>query len=113
VVLPAYAAMLQGAQSRTVLKVDAEPKTGIVTFVSVGDSAQEAEGRVASAIAAAPAALHRYAADRQYTLVDVSPTDVTSERVYPPVADILAGLAVGAELAFCLVVLRLWKRRQG
>ena len=111
-VLPAYAAMLQGAQSRAVLKIDGEPKTGIITFESVGGSQQEAEGRVSSAVAGAPAALHRYGADRQYSLIDVSPTDVTSERVYPPLAIILAGLAVGAELTFCLLMLRLWNRRQ-
>lgn len=110
-VLPAYAAMLQGAQSRAVLKIDGEPKTGIITFVSVGDSQQEAMRRVASAIAAAPATLRRYGANRQYTLVDVSPVDVTSERVYPPLAIVLTGLAVGAELAFCLLMLRLWRRR--
>ena len=110
-VLPAYAAMLQGAQSRTMLKIDAEPKTGLVTFVSVGRSEREAVGRVASAVAAAPATLHRFGADRQYTLVDVSPTAVTTERIFPPQAVLLAGLAVGAELAFCLLVLRLWTRR--
>jgi O-antigen ligase len=110
-VLPAYAAMLQGAQSRAALKVDGEPKTGIITFVSVGGSAEEASDRVAAAVAGAPAALHRYGADRQYTLVDVSPTDVTSERVYPPLAVILAGLAVSVELVFCLLALRLWNRR--
>lgn len=110
-VLPAYAAMLQGAQSRSALAVDAEPDTGLVSFTATGGTQQEAERRVAAALAAAPATLRGFGADRQYRLVDVSPVEVTAERVLPPTATLLAGLAVAAELAFCLLVLRLWPRR--
>jgi O-antigen ligase len=110
-VMPAYAAMIQGEQSRSVLKVDAEPATGLVTFVGTGDSAQEATARVRAAIGAAPAALRRYGAQRQYDLVEVSPPEVVVERVYGQQALLLTGGAVALELLFCLAVLRLARRQ--
>ena len=109
--MPAYAAMIQGEQSRSVLKVDAEPATGLVTFVGTGGSEQEAKARVNAAIAAAPAALRQYGADRQYDMVEVTPAEVEVERSYPQQAILLAGGAVVLELLFCLAVLRLARRQ--
>jgi hypothetical protein len=106
-VLPAYSAMIQGQQSRTVLKVDAEPATGLITFVGTGTTDQEARGRVVAAAAAAPAALHRFAADKEYDLIQVSEPQVTEDHTYPPLALALAAAAVAAELGFCLLALRL------
>ncbi|MCO1658076.1 O-antigen ligase family protein [Pseudonocardia humida] len=110
-VMPAYAAMIQGEQSRSVLKVDAEPATGLVAFVGTGGSEQEAKARVDAAIAAAPSALRQYGADRQYDMVEVSPAEVEVERVFPRQALLLAGGAVVLELLFCLAVLRLARRQ--
>lgn len=110
-VLPAYAAMIQADQSRSVLKVDAEPETGLITFTGTGATEDEAESRVQAALAAAPLSLHNYAADKEYTLLPVTPPLVTVERVYPPLAIVLAGAAVLVELIFGLAVLRLVRRR--
>jgi hypothetical protein len=106
-VLPAYSAMIQGQQSRTVLKVDAEPATGLITFVGTGETEQEARGRVVAAAGAAPAALGRFGAERQYDLIAVSDPEVTEDHTYPPLALLLTAAAVIAELGFCLLVLRL------
>ena len=110
-VMPAYAAMIQGEQSRSVLKVDAEPATGLVTFVGTGSTEQEAVARVTGAVAAAPAALRRFGGDRQYALAEVSPVEAEVQRVYPQQAVLLAGGAVVLQLLFCLGVLRLARRQ--
>jgi O-antigen ligase len=110
-VLPAYAAMIQGDQSRKVLKVDAEPATGLITFTGLGSTLDEAQRRVDAALAGAPRSLQRYGADKEYNLVTVTPPEVTVERMYPPLAIVLAGAAVMAELIFCLLVLRLMRQR--
>jgi O-Antigen ligase len=106
-VLPAYSAMIQGQQSRTVLKVDAEPATGLITFVGTGATEQEARGRVVAAAAAAPAALGRYGADKQYDLIEVSDPELTEDHTYPELAILLTAAAVLAELGFSLLILRL------
>lgn len=111
-VLPTYAAMIQGGQPPSRVQVDAEPATGLITMTTQTGDQMETERLLAQTIAGAPLAIQHFGGDRSYRLIQVSPIETTVEPSWSGRAIALTMVAMLAELIAIVLVARNIRSRQ-
>jgi len=95
------------------VKIDAEPTNGVITVTTVADSVGVASRTLRVALTRIDDGVRRLALDRGFTMVELSPPEVTVQQVYPDRV-VWGAIGVGAVLSSFVVLAteRRWRHRR-
>ena len=103
---------MQGTAGGPDVRIDAEPTNGVISVTTEADTVAVVSRTLRQALSRADDGIARLALDRGFTLVEMSPPEVTVQQVYPDHM-VWGAIGIGAVLSSVIVLAtELWRRRR-